>query len=233
MAKDPAFLFYSNDFLTGTYTMTNEQIGKYIKLLCLQHQKGILTEKDMINICISYEKDIFDKFLKTDEGYYNERLKIESDKRSKYSDSRRNNRISKTLDKKTEEKICVDISESYVPHMENENTLLIDNNKINKESENFKNSNLFRQPNIPTKNQVWEFFSGIGGTKEMAKAFYEKHDGTGWFANNSPIVKWQSFANNFVSTWKKIEEEKKARSLPVDSKSVKIKLSSNPHPKYD
>ena len=42
MAKDPAFLFYSNDFLTGTYTMTDEQVGKYIRLLCLQHQKGEL-----------------------------------------------------------------------------------------------------------------------------------------------------------------------------------------------
>ena len=43
--KDPAFLFYSSDFLSGTFTMTNEQIGKYIRLLCIQHQKYILSEK--------------------------------------------------------------------------------------------------------------------------------------------------------------------------------------------
>jgi len=30
--------------------MTDEQVGKYIRLLCLQHQKGYLTEKDMISI---------------------------------------------------------------------------------------------------------------------------------------------------------------------------------------
>lgn len=50
MAKDPAFLFYSNDFLSGTFLLSDEQVGKYIRLLCIQHQKGILTKKDMLNI---------------------------------------------------------------------------------------------------------------------------------------------------------------------------------------
>ena len=45
MAKDPAFLFYPSDFLTGTMFMTDEQVGKYIRLLCAQHQKGHLCEK--------------------------------------------------------------------------------------------------------------------------------------------------------------------------------------------
>jgi len=30
MAKDPAVLLYTQDFLVGTITMTNEQRGKYI-----------------------------------------------------------------------------------------------------------------------------------------------------------------------------------------------------------
>ena len=34
MAKDPAVLFYTNDFLSRTFTMTDEQVGKYIRLLC-------------------------------------------------------------------------------------------------------------------------------------------------------------------------------------------------------
>ena len=33
--KDPAFLFYSNDFLSGTYLMNDEQVGKYIEIICL------------------------------------------------------------------------------------------------------------------------------------------------------------------------------------------------------
>ena len=47
MAKDPAVLFYTQDFLVATITMTNEQKGKYITLLCLQHQKQKLTLKDL------------------------------------------------------------------------------------------------------------------------------------------------------------------------------------------
>ncbi len=40
MAKDPAFLFYSSDFYMGTVGMTDAQVGQYIRLMCLQHQKG-------------------------------------------------------------------------------------------------------------------------------------------------------------------------------------------------
>ena len=67
--KDPAFLFYSSDFLTGTMFMSDVQLGKYIKLLCVQHQKGHLSEKDMLNICKRYDKDIFEKFGLLDEVF--------------------------------------------------------------------------------------------------------------------------------------------------------------------
>ena len=91
--KDPAFLFYSSDFLSGTMLMSDEEIGQYIKLLCLQHQKGHLKEKDILNICKVYNEDIFSKFIKDEEGnYYNERLEYEANKRKAYSESRRNNR---------------------------------------------------------------------------------------------------------------------------------------------
>jgi len=103
MAKDPALLFYTNDFLAGTYTMTDEQVGKYIRLLCLQHQKFELTKKDMINICKTYDKDIFEKFKLENNVYYNVRLREEAERRKSYSESRRKNRGSE---------------KSYVEHME-------------------------------------------------------------------------------------------------------------------
>ena len=42
MAKDPAFLFYSKDWLEGTMEMTPDEKGVYIDLLAHQHQKGTL-----------------------------------------------------------------------------------------------------------------------------------------------------------------------------------------------
>ena len=119
--KDPAFLFYSSDFLSGTMLMTDEDVGKYIRLLCLQHQKGHLKEKDMLSICKSFNEDIFSKFKQDEEGrYYNERLEYEANKRKAYSESRRNNRKKKE-EKETYEEDMKNICNSHEEHMENEN----------------------------------------------------------------------------------------------------------------
>mgnify|MGYP004561009037 CR=1 FL=1 len=117
--KDPAFLFYSSDFLSGTMLMSNEEVGIYIRLLCLQHQQGHLKEEDMIRIGVT--KKIFSKFIKDNEGcYYNERLEYEVNKRKAYSESRRNNRKKKE-GKETYVKDMKNICNSYEEHMENEN----------------------------------------------------------------------------------------------------------------
>jgi len=74
------------------------------------------------------------------------------------------------------------------------------------------NGNHNRQPVIPTKDEVWEVFSRGGGTKEMAKSFYEKHDGTGWFIGNSPITNFSSLANKFIDNWKRNETKNNGKS---------------------
>lgn len=124
MSKDPAVLFYTSDFLSGTFTMTNEQVGKYIRLLCLQHQKGRLTEKDMLSICSAYDSEIWEKF-KMEDGYYlNEKMSNETIRRQKFSESRRNN----ALTPKSES-----TSKAYAQHMETETetrTVTINKTKI-------------------------------------------------------------------------------------------------------
>jgi hypothetical protein len=124
MSKDPAFLFYTSDFLTGTMTMTHDQVGKYIRLLCMQHQKGDLTEKDMLFICNTYDEDIYSKFDKIDGKFRNQRLFDEVEKRKNYSDSRRKNRQKKDnqeVKEIEEEKHMLNTSKTYDEHMENEN----------------------------------------------------------------------------------------------------------------
>lgn len=86
--KDPAVLFYTQDFLTGTYCMTNEQVGKYIRLLCLQQQNGGLTEKQMLQICGVKDEDIWAKFDCENGNYFNKRMVLETDKRRKFTESR-------------------------------------------------------------------------------------------------------------------------------------------------
>lgn len=110
MAKDPAFLFYTNDFERGVQFFSDEQVGKYLRLLMAQHQHGHLTENQMIHICKSYDKDVFSKFLQDSSGlFYNERLEIEINKRKKFVESRSKNKAGKKH-----------ISKSYDNHMENE-----------------------------------------------------------------------------------------------------------------
>ena len=115
MAKDPAFLFYSSDFLTGTILFSHEQKGMYITLLCLQHQKGHLSEKDVLSICSAHDEDVLLKFKKDDDGlYYNERLEEEIKRRKNYTDSRKANAQHPKKQK-------VKKSKAYAKHMENEN----------------------------------------------------------------------------------------------------------------
>jgi uncharacterized protein YdaU (DUF1376 family) len=90
MAKDPAFLFYSSDFLSGTQDLTMEERGQYITLLCLQHQKGHLTEKMIRLCCGNAAADVMAKFIQDDEGlFFNERLEEEIQKRKHHSDKQR------------------------------------------------------------------------------------------------------------------------------------------------
>ena len=207
--KDPAFLFYSSDFLTGTMLLNMEQKGKYITLLCLQHNKGKLTEKDMLSICGSYDADVFANFTKDEEGcFFNERLSLEVQKRKAYSESRRNNRIKKDVS---------NISKTYVPHMENEN----ENENINEvivEDANEKKTtrkkfvkpheddvyNLMGELNAAGKN----FMSEVQ-LVNFARTFMDHYEANGWIVGKTPMKDWQSTVKNWMRReWDKIKNQK-------------------------
>lgn len=82
MSKPPAFMFYSSDFLTGTMFFSHEQVGKYIRLLCYQHQHEKIEERHFDKM-VGDDPDLRAKFTKNGVGYYNERLKEYMDTISK------------------------------------------------------------------------------------------------------------------------------------------------------
>lgn len=86
-----------------------------------------------------------------------------------------------------------------------------------------KNSNLFRQPNKPTYEQVYEVFFRNGGTEEMARGFFNKHEGTGWFLNGSPIVNFVKLAENYIITFNKNKTEKNGTKSRADRHSEGLK----------
>lgn len=148
MAKDPAFLFYSADFITGTQFMSDEQVGKYIRLLCAQHMQGHLSKKHMMHICKTYDEDIFEKFkIDEEELYYNEVLEGHIQKRKDYAESRRQNRLNSNKDVSNSSKVTDNkkvktkkdmnnISLSYDDHMVNENVIV--NKELNREKSKIK-----------------------------------------------------------------------------------------------
>jgi hypothetical protein len=95
--------------------MSDEQVGRYIRLLCLQHQKGKLNEKDMQSICKGYDSDVYEKFDLVDGYYINKRMYEEAEKRSKFTESRRKNASAKHMPN----------------HMENENENINENRNRN------------------------------------------------------------------------------------------------------
>ena len=96
MAKDPAFLFYYQDFLVGTDHFTNEEAGAYIRCLCHQAHKGSISKNHMLKICLrqDVQKTVSEKFISDGNGnLFNERMRLEIEKRRNYSESRKKNRL--------------------------------------------------------------------------------------------------------------------------------------------
>ena len=139
MGKDPAFMLYSQDFLVGVSDLTMEERGQYITMLCLQHQKGHLTKKNIQIAVGNVSEDVMSKFVKDEnEMYYNETLEAVIHKREAYSQSRSDNgkkggrprkEAYKNHNENQEKTICLPYAKAYKNHseIENENINVIKN----------------------------------------------------------------------------------------------------------
>lgn len=118
MAKNPAFLFYSQDFIVGVQTLSFEDRGKYITLLCQMHQQGRLDEETICFLVGLPSVKLKAKFSIDEDGFwYNERLEEEVKKRNNFTESRRNNGLQGGRPKEP-------IGKHMVNHMGNENYIL-------------------------------------------------------------------------------------------------------------
>ena len=118
MAKDPAMLWYPNDWIGGTMGMSYEEKGAYMDLLMLQFNRGHMT-KHMIDQTVGQLFGrIKDKFEVDEDGlFFSPRVDEEKSKRQKYVSSRTNNRSGNNQYSKSPKKI----GGHMTSHMENEN----------------------------------------------------------------------------------------------------------------
>lgn len=98
MAKDPAFLFYPGDWLGGTMGFNFELKGCYMELLIFQfNNKGKFTKaqaKQVLNGSYDVAWPLLQhKFVEENGFYHNKRLKVEVEKRERFTNSRKNNAL--------------------------------------------------------------------------------------------------------------------------------------------
>ena len=130
--KDPAVMFYTSDFLADTTLWSYEELGRYIKLLCLQHMQDGIAEEDFESVA-GESKRIANKFKLCEDGLYrNERMKIEADKRREFCEKQRANGLKpKGSQKEANEKPKGSQSETRAIGNGNGNENINDNRNIN------------------------------------------------------------------------------------------------------
>lgn len=121
--KDPAFLFYSSDFLSGVQDLTMEERGQYITLLCLQHQKGHLSDKIIKLAVANAAADVMAKFRQDSAGlWYNTRLELEAEKRAAHSEKQRKRALD-GWEKRKKEAVETTAADAVALPLENENEI--------------------------------------------------------------------------------------------------------------
>lgn len=189
MTKDPAFLFYSSDFLTGTMFMSNEQIGIYIRLLCSQHQHGGIIDKISFNSMVGNHEIVKSKFVETELGFYNIRLMEVMELRNKKS-----NNISDAVKSIWEKR------KNGIPSKKNGIALQSQKDSNGKQKKN--NGILMGTVN---ENEIVNYFIENGYKEEVAKRAFHYYNEANWHdASGKKVLNWKQ---KMQSVWFKPENK--------------------------
>lgn len=184
MAKDPAFLFYSSDFLSGVQDLTMEERGQYITLLCMQHVKGRLTRKLIDLICHgNATADVMAKFEADENGmYFNKRLEIEIDKRRVHAEKQRDRAVNGWNKRKSKDTTAHATAYATAMPLENEDV----NKNINKK---IKEKDKFVAPTLP---EVIAYFEANGYPSTHATHVFNYYADANWRdAKGQPVRNWK------------------------------------------
>jgi uncharacterized protein YdaU (DUF1376 family) len=187
--KDPAFLFYSSDFLTGTMFMTNEQIGIYIRLLCSQHQHGGIIDKISFNSMVGNHDIVKSKFVESELGFYNIRLMEVMELRNKKS-----NNISDAVKNIWEKrKNAIPSKNDGIPLESHKDPI-----RIPKKNDGIKMGTV-------NENEIVNYFIENGYKEEVAKRAFHYYNEANWHdASGKKVLNWKQ---KMQSVWFKPENK--------------------------
>jgi len=214
MAKDPAFLFYSSDFLTGTMFMTNEQVGLYIRLLCAQHQHGGRIDTNVLRTqCESITNGslVYSKFEHDDTGSFSVRLDEEMKKRKEKGIKARES-VNKRWNKDLYD------SNTNVLRSEDENENVIKDKKEDK-----KESTRENQFKKPTQEEISIYLSekyptaNKNAINTFSEKFYNHYDNNGWKVGKNKMKSWKLAFTSWNETIQKDLFPSVVKSIPSPS----------------
>jgi len=206
--KAPAFQFYADDFLAGTITMTNEERGAYIALLCIQWSKEALTENDFQRVCAGMpphsQRICQSKFqIDADGNYRNQRLETEREKQVQYRKKQTDNANKRWVGNATAYPTALPTD---MPNACSPSPTPTPNNKEESIAPKSQRSRFV----APSVQEVETACIEIGLPTSEAGKFIDYYESKGWKVNKSPMKSWIASLRN----WKRNRDERQ-QSLPI------------------
>lgn len=208
--KDPAFLFYSSDFLSGVQDLTLEERGQYITLLCLQHLKGHLTEK-IIKLTIgNATADVMAKFrLDQNNCYFSPRLDQEIQNRLEFKSKQRERAINGWKTRKSKNNDNATANAMALP-VENEDE---NENLKSRKGVTHKKNNTFSPPTI---DEVKTYFREKGYKPDIAQRAFDYYTAADWCDSQGNKVK--NWKQKMIANWFRPEHAITADNEPQPRK---------------
>ena len=195
MNKPPSFQFYADDFLAGTMLMTDAEVGKYIRALCIQWNRGGLTGDDLVRLGLTVVDQRLDsgscmvatKFqLDTDGLWKNSRLEVERTKQKEYRE--RQSEKGKASAKARFNRGSTVVQPSGEPNVNSPSP------SPSPSSIEDSNKNLRRG----TLEEVRQWFAEKQLPESDAEYFFHRMESSDWTVKGEKVKRWRST----VSSWK-------------------------------
>jgi uncharacterized protein YdaU (DUF1376 family) len=223
--KAPAFQFYADDFLAGTITMTNEERGAYIALLCIQWSKESLTENDFQRVCGGMpphsQRICQSKFQIDAEGNYkNQRLETEREKQVQYRKKQTDNANKRWLGNATAYATALPAD---MPNACSPSPSPSPNNKEESIALKSQRSTFV----VPSVEEVESECARIGLSVSEASKFANYYESKGWIVGKTKMKSWKSALigwKNRQIEFQQQRDRQQSLSIAAHSKTV---LSTN------
>jgi len=219
--KAPAFQFYADDFLAGTITMTNEEKGAYITLLCIQWSRESLTESDFTRVCIGMpphsQRICQSKFQIDAEGNFrNPRMETEREKQDQYRQKQTDNAKKRWVRNATAYPTALPMD---MPNVCSPSPSPSPNNKEESIAPKSQRSHF----TTPTVEEVQAECVIIELPVSEALKFVDYYESKGWLVGKAKMKSWKPALRN----WKRNQNERQQTLIvePITKKQIDWKDS--------